>query len=126
MKTGQANSVVVAGQEDLDAAPVIAETSKVTLNLTVNSDVANAHIVSGLPQKKGINPNTCQMYTEIKYVKSVSCVGHLSSVNVMLCYVVFILSAISPYITGLEALFTNPTAQVQPNSQVTDIPLTGR
>ena len=48
---------------------MIAETSKVTLNLTVNLDAANAHIVSGLPQRKGINPNTCQMYTEIKYVK---------------------------------------------------------
>ena len=34
--------------------------------------------------------------------------------DVMLCYVVFILSAISPYITGLKALFTNPTAQIQP------------
>ena len=56
MKTGQANSVVVTGQEDLDPAPVIAETSKVTLNLTVNSDVANAHIVSGLPQKKAQIP----------------------------------------------------------------------
>ena len=83
MKTGQTNSVVVTGQEDLDPAPVIAETSKVTLNLTVNSDVANAHIVSGLPQRKCVNPNTCQMYTEIKYVKSVSCVGHLSSVNLV-------------------------------------------
>ena len=62
---------------------MIAETSKVTLNLTVNSDVANAHIVSGLPQRKGVNPNTCQMFTEIKYVKNVSCVGHLSSVKLV-------------------------------------------
>ena len=29
-------------------------------------------------------------------------------------YYVFILSAISPYTTGLKALFTNPTVQVQP------------
>ena len=81
--TGQTNSVVVTGQEDLDPAPVIAETSKVTLNLTVILDVANAHIVSGLPQRKGVNPNTCQMYTEIKYGENVSCVGHLSSVKLV-------------------------------------------
>ena len=52
-----------------------------TLNLNVDSCVANAHIVTGLPQSKGVNPTYCQMYTEIKYVKNVSCVGHLSSVN---------------------------------------------
>ena len=40
-------------------------------------------IVTGLPQRKGVNPNACQMYTEIKYVKDVSCVGHLSSVNLV-------------------------------------------
>ena len=50
------------------------------LNLNVDFCVANAHIATGLPQRKGVNPN-CQMYTEIKYVKDVSCVGHLSSVN---------------------------------------------
>ena len=33
--------------------------------------------------RKGINPNCCQMYTEIKYVKVVSFVGHLSSVNLV-------------------------------------------
>ena len=54
-----------------------------TLNLNVDSCVANAHIVTGLPQGKGVNPNACQMYTEIKYVKDVSCVGHLSSVNLV-------------------------------------------
>ena len=54
-----------------------------TLNLNVDFFVANAHIVTGLPQRKGINPNCCQMYTEIKYVKDVSCVGHLSSVNLV-------------------------------------------
>ena len=54
-----------------------------TLNLNVDFCVANAHIVTGLPQRKGINPNCCQMYTEIKYVKDVSCVGHLSSVNLV-------------------------------------------
>ena len=54
-----------------------------TLNLTVSSCVAHAHIVTGLPQRKGVNPNACQMYTEIKYVKDVSCVGHLCSVNLV-------------------------------------------
>ena len=54
-----------------------------TLNLNVDFCVANAHIVTGLPQRKCINPNCCQMYTEIKYVKDVSCVGHLSSVNLV-------------------------------------------
>ena len=81
--TGQKNSVHVTGQGDLNPAPVVAESSKVTLNLNVDSHVANAHIVTGLPQRKGVNPTFCQMYTEIKYVKNVSCVGHLSSVNLV-------------------------------------------
>ena len=81
--TGQKNSVNVTGQGDLNPAPVVAENSKVTLNLIVDSRVANAHIVTGLPQRKGVNPTFCQMYTEIKYVKNVSCVGHLSSVNLV-------------------------------------------
>ena len=77
--TGQKNSVCVTGHGDLDPAPVVAGNSKVTLNLNVDSCVANAHIVTGLPQKKGVNPNAYQIYTEIKYVKDVSCVGHLFS-----------------------------------------------
>ena len=81
--TGQMNSVCVIGQGDLDPAPVIAGSSKVTLNLNVDSCVANAHIVTRLPQRKGVNPNACQNYTEIKYVKDVSCVGHLCSVNLV-------------------------------------------
>ena len=74
--TGQKNSVHVTGQGDLNPAAVLAGNSKVTLNLNVDSCVANAHIVTGLPQRKGVNPTYCQMYTEIKYVKNVSCVGH--------------------------------------------------
>ena len=81
--TGQKNSVYVTGQGDLNPAPVVAGNNKVTLNLNVDSHVANAHIVTGLPQRKGIKPTFCQMYTEIKYVKNVSCVGHLSSVNLV-------------------------------------------
>ena len=79
--TGQMNSVCVTGQGDLDPVPVAAENSKVTLN--VDSHVANAHIVTGLPQRKGVNPNACQLYTKIKYVKDVFCVGHLCSVNLV-------------------------------------------
>ena len=81
--TGQKNSVHVTGQGDLNPAPVVAENSKVTLNFNVDSNVANAHIVTGLPQRKGVNPTFCQMYTEIKYVKNVSCVGHLCSIDLV-------------------------------------------
>ena len=68
----------------MNPSPVMAKdrdlTSKSeTVNLLLNSCVANAHSVIGLPQKKGVIHN----YTEIKYVKDVSCVGHLSSVNLV-------------------------------------------
>ena len=52
-----------------------------TVFLHVNSFVANVHSVTGLPQKKGVNPNYCYNHTEIKHVNNVSCVGHLSSAN---------------------------------------------
>ena len=55
-----------------------------TVNLLVNSCVENAHSVTGLPQKKGVIPNYCYNSTEIKYVKDVSCLGHLSSVNLVI------------------------------------------
>ena len=81
--TGQKNSVLITGQGDLNPAPVVSKNSKVTLNFNVDSHIANAHTVTGLPQRKGINPNACQLYTEIKYVKDVFCVGHLPSVNLV-------------------------------------------
>ena len=81
--TSQKNSVHVTGQGDLNPAPVVSKNSKVTLNFNVDSHVANAHIVTGLPQRKGVNPNACQLYTKIKYVKDVFCVGHLPSVNLV-------------------------------------------
>ena len=81
--TGQKNSVHVTGQGGLNPAPVVSKNRKVTLNFNVDSHVANAHIVTGLPQRKGLNPTFCQMYTEIKYVKNVSCVGHLCSVDLV-------------------------------------------
>ena len=54
--TGQKNSVHVTGQGGLNPAPVVSKNSKVTLNFNVDSHVANAHIVTGLPQRKGVNP----------------------------------------------------------------------
>ena len=50
--TGQKNSVHVTGQGDLNPAPVVSKNSKVTLNFNVDSHVANAHIVTGLPQER--------------------------------------------------------------------------
>ena len=57
-------------------------TSK-TVFLHVNSCVANVHSITGLPQKKGVNSNYCYNQTEIKHVNDVSCVGHLSSANIV-------------------------------------------
>ena len=56
----------VTGQIGLNPTPVLARDKRVTVNLNVDFCVANAHIVTGLPQKKGANPNCCQMCTEIK------------------------------------------------------------
>ena len=68
-------SPVIAGSKDL--------TSKSeTVNLHVNSCVVNPELfVKGYPQKKGVNPNYCYHCQRIKCVKDVSCVDHLSSVN---------------------------------------------
>ena len=68
--------------EGLNPPPVTNQkNSKVTLH--VDSCVASVPIVTGLPQRKGVNPNACQLYTEIKYMKDVFCVGHLSSVKLV-------------------------------------------
>ena len=76
------DSVHVSGKkEELNPSPV---TSKIkTVFLHVNSFVPNVHSVTGLPQKKGVNPNYCCNQTEIKHVNDVSCVGHLSSANIV-------------------------------------------
>ena len=76
------------GQRGLNPSPVTAKDRDLTnksetVNLLLNSCVAKAHSVIGLPQKKGVNPNYCDNYTEIKYMKDVSCVGDLSSVNLV-------------------------------------------
>ena len=74
------NSVHVSGKkQDLNPSPVTSKSETVFLH--VNSFVANVHFVTGLPQKKGVNPNYCYNHTEIKHVNDVSCVGHLSSAN---------------------------------------------
>ena len=86
--TGLKDFVCVPGQKVLNPSPVMDKhrdlTSKSeTVLLPVNSCVANGHFITGLPQKKGVNPNYCHNCTEIKYVKDVSCVGHLNSVNLV-------------------------------------------
>ena len=73
----------MSGQIGLNPSPVISGDKKVTVYSHVDFCVANAHSVTGLPQKKGVNPNCCYNQTEIKYVKDVSCVGHLSSANLV-------------------------------------------
>ena len=80
---GLKDSVIVSDKmEGLNPPPVTDQkNSKVTLN--VDSCVASVPIVTRLPQRKGINPNACQLYTKIKYVRNVFCVGHLSSVNLV-------------------------------------------
>ena len=77
---GVKNSVHVSGKKQvLNPSPVIKKSETVVLH--VNSFAANVHSVTGLPQKKGVNPNYCCTHTEIKHVNDVSCVGHLSSVT---------------------------------------------
>ena len=80
---GLNDSVIVSDKmEGLNPPPVTDQkNNKVTLN--VDSCVASVPIVTGLPQRKGVNPNACQLYTKMKYVKNVFCVGHLSSVNLV-------------------------------------------
>ena len=77
---GVKNSVHVSRKKQvLNPSPVIKKSETVVLH--VNSFAANVHSVTGLPQKKGVNPNYCCTHTQIKHVNDVSCIGHLSSVN---------------------------------------------
>ena len=76
------NSVHVSSKKQvLNPSPVIKKGETVVLH--VNSFAANVHSVTGLPQKKGVNPTYCCTHTEIKHVNDVSCVGHLSSANIV-------------------------------------------
>ena len=90
--TRQEDFVYVSGKVDrLNPPPVLSAekdlsiTSKrKTVNLHVNSCVVSpVHFAKGYPQKKGVNPINCQNCTEIIYMKDVSCVVHLSSVNLV-------------------------------------------
>ena len=58
--TGLKNSVCVTGQTGLNLPPTVAGDKKVTLNLSVDFCVTNAHIVTGLPQRKGVIPKCTQ------------------------------------------------------------------
>ena len=69
-----------------------------TVFLHVNSSAANVHSVTGLPQRKSVNPNYCHTITEIKHVNDVSCVGHLSSVTI---------------VTNVPTVVTNPPIGVR-------------
>ena len=76
----------VPGKECLNPSVVMARSRDLinkskTVNLPVNACVANLYFVTGLPQKKDVNPNYCHNYTERKYVKDITCVGHVSSAN---------------------------------------------
>ena len=72
-KTGSLNpSPVIAGEKDL--------TSK---SETVNCVVNSVLFVKGYPQKKGVNSSYCYHCQRTKYVKDVSCVDHLCSVNLV-------------------------------------------
>ena len=69
--TGLKDCACVSGQIGLNPSPVMANnrdlTSKSeTVNLLLNYCVASAHSVIKLPQKKGVIPNYCHNYTEIK------------------------------------------------------------
>ena len=80
---GLKDSVIVSDKMEGLNPPPMTDQKNSQLTLNVDSRVANAHIFTGLPQRKGVNPNICQLYTEIKYVKDVSCVGHLPSVKLV-------------------------------------------
>ena len=77
---GVKNSVHVSGKKQVLNPSLVLKKSE-TVVLHVNSFAANVHSVTGLPQKKAVNPNYCYHHTEIKHVNDVSCVGHLSSAN---------------------------------------------
>ena len=80
---GLVNSVNVSDKmEGLNPPPPVTNKSE-TVFPHVNSFVASVPFVSGSPQKKGVNPVYCQSIREINHVKDVSCVDHLSFVNIV-------------------------------------------
>ena len=80
---GLVNSVNVSDKmEGLNPPPPVTNKSE-TVFPHVNSFVASVPFASGSPQKKGVNPVYCQSIREINHVKDVSCVDHLSFVNIV-------------------------------------------
>ena len=80
---GLVNSVNVSDKmEGLNPPPPVTNKSE-TVFPHVNSFVASVPFASGSPQKKGVNPVYCQSIREINNVKDVSCVDHLSFVNIV-------------------------------------------
>ena len=66
------NCVHVSGKkQDLNPSPVTSKSETVFLH--VNSFVANVHSVTGLPQKKGINPNYCHNHRNKIYERCFLC-----------------------------------------------------
>ena len=70
--TGSKDCVCVPGQSSFNPSPVTSSKSE-TVNLLVNSCVANVYSVTGFPQKKVINPTYCHNYTEIKCERCFLC-----------------------------------------------------
>ena len=71
----------LAGWKACNPLPVTSKSE--TVNLHVNSCVVNPVLfVKKYPQKKGVNPSYCYHCQRIN-VKDVSCVDHLSSVNLV-------------------------------------------
>ena len=80
---GLVNSVNVSDKmEGLNPPPSVTNKSE-TVFPHVNSFVASVPFASGSPQKKGVNPDYCQSIREINHVKDVSCVDHLSFVQIV-------------------------------------------
>ena len=75
---GLKDCACVSGKESLNPSPMMAGSKNLTsksetVNILVNSCVANVHSVTGLLQKKGVIPNYCHNYKEIKYVRCFLC-----------------------------------------------------
>ena len=77
--------------ESMNPPPVLAvkkdvsvSSKRESVNLHVNSCAVSPFLFAkGHPQKKGVNPRYGYLCQRIKYVKDVSCVDHLSSVNLV-------------------------------------------
>ena len=84
---GLKDCACVSGQIGLNPSPMMAKdrdlTSKSETKFTCKLLCCKCSFCYRVSQKKGVIPNYFHDFTEIKYVKDVSCVGHLSSVNLV-------------------------------------------